>query len=124
MLPALLDYFDFLIACRKIYTVLLANYLLLLTSEFDQEFNLCSMFQSGADDIKTKVLSIISSKLDVEKDTIDSTSNFVNDLGADSLDQVELIMQYEEEFGIEIPDEAADGMKTVGDVVQYIEEHS
>ena len=57
----------------------------------------------------------------VEKDTVTKDTTFVNDLGADSLDTVELIMEFEEEFGIEIPDEDAENITTVGSAVDYIE---
>ena len=68
-----------------------------------------------------KVKEVIIDKLGVEEDKIVSDASFVDDLGADSLDTVELIMQLEEEFGIEIPDEDAEKMTTVKSVVDYIE---
>ena len=68
-----------------------------------------------------KVKEVIVDKLGVEEDNIESSSSFVDDLGADSLDTVELIMQLEEEFGIEIPDENAEQMTTVQQAVDYIE---
>mgnify|MGYP001433630975 FL=1 len=68
-----------------------------------------------------KVKEVIIDKLGVEEDTIKSEAHFVNDLGADSLDTVELIMEFEEEFGIEIPDEDAENITTVGSAVDYIE---
>ena len=68
-----------------------------------------------------KVKEVIIDKLGVEEDKIVSKASFVDDLGADSLDTVELIMQLEEEFGIEIPDEDAEKMTTVKSVVDYIE---
>jgi len=68
-----------------------------------------------------KVKEVIVDKLGVEEDKIESSSSFVDDLGADSLDTVELIMQLEEEFGIEIPDESAEKMTTVQQAVDYIE---
>jgi len=68
-----------------------------------------------------KVKEVIVDKLGVEEDKIESSSSFVDDLGADSLDTVELIMQLEEEFGIEIPDENAEKMTTVQQAVDYIE---
>ena len=73
-------------------------------------------------EILAKVCSIVSEQLSVEADTVKSDSNFQNDLGADSLDTVELVMALEEEFDIEIPDEAAEGIATVGDAVKFIEE--
>ncbi len=68
-----------------------------------------------------KVKGVIIDKLGVEEDKIVPDASFVDDLGADSLDTVELIMQLEEEFGIEIPDEDAEKMTTVKSVVDYIE---
>ena len=69
-----------------------------------------------------KVCSIVSEQLSVEVGEVKSDSNFQNDLGADSLDTVELVMALEEEFDIEIPDEAAEEIATVGDAVKFIEE--
>tara|TARA_B100000700_G_C14788112_1_gene734497 strand:- start:91 stop:357 length:267 start_codon:yes stop_codon:yes gene_type:complete len=68
-----------------------------------------------------KVKEIIIDKLGVEEDSIKSEAHFVNDLGADSLDTVELIMELEEEFSIEIPDEDAENITTVSAAVEYIE---
>tara|TARA_B100001996_G_scaffold381834_1_gene372140 strand:+ start:1733 stop:1963 length:231 start_codon:yes stop_codon:yes gene_type:complete len=68
-----------------------------------------------------KVKEVIIDKLGVEEDAINSDAHFVNDLGADSLDTVELIMELEEEFGIEIPDEDAENIMTVGSAVDYID---
>lgn len=67
-----------------------------------------------------KVKKIISDQLGLDEDTITMESSFVDDLGADSLDVVELIMALEEEFDIEIPDEDAEKVSKVGDVVEYI----
>ena len=71
-------------------------------------------------EIAQKVKSIIIDKLGVEDSQINLDSKFVNDLGADSLDTVELIMEFEEEFSIEIPDEAAETLTTVGEALKYI----
>ena len=68
-----------------------------------------------------KVKDIILDKLGAEEDKITETASFMDDLGADSLDTVELIMEMEEEFGIEIPDEEAEKLATVGDAVSYID---
>ena len=68
-----------------------------------------------------KVKAVIMDKLGVEDSKINMEASFVNDLGADSLDTVELIMEFEEEFGIEIPDEDAEKMTTVGAAVEYID---
>ena len=70
-----------------------------------------------------KVRDIVVEQLGVEADEVNIDSTFIDDLGADSLDIVELIMAFEEEFGIEIPDEAAEKIKTVQDVVTYIDQN-
>ena len=70
-----------------------------------------------------KVREIIVEQLGVEPDQVKHESNFVDDVGADSLDTVELIMSFEEEFGVEIPDTEAEKIKTVQDVINYIEAH-
>ena len=70
-----------------------------------------------------KVRDIVDDQLGVEPDEVAIESTFIDDLGADSLDIVELIMAFEEEFGIEIPDEAAEKIKTVQDVVSYIDQN-
>ena len=69
-----------------------------------------------------KIRQIIAEQLGVKKEEVTDSAKFVDDLGADSLDTVELVMALEEEFGIEIPDEDAEKMTTVGDAVKYIEE--
>ena len=74
------------------------------------------------EEIFQKVQSIVSEQLSVESAEVKSDSNFQNDLGADSLDTVELVMALEEAFDIEIPDEAAEGIATVGDAVKFIED--
>jgi len=75
-------------------------------------------------DVLAKVKEIIVNQLEnVSEDQITETSSFIDDLGADSLDIYELIMAFEDEFGIEIPDKDAEKIKTVGDAVKYIEEH-
>jgi acyl carrier protein len=71
-------------------------------------------------EIFEKVKKIVADQLSVEAGTITPQSNFANDLGADSLDTVELVMALEEEFDIEIPDEEAEKLKTVNDVVTYL----
>jgi len=70
-----------------------------------------------------KVKEVIMDKLGVEESKITPEASFVDDLGADSLDTVELIMQLEEEFGIEIPDEEAEQLTTVAKAVEYIDSH-
>lgn len=72
--------------------------------------------------IEQRVRKIIVEQLDVKPDQVTPEAKFVEDLGADSLDIVELIMALEEEFGHEIPDEEAEKLLTVGDVVKYIED--
>ena len=71
-----------------------------------------------------KVKQIIVDKLGADENEVTPTANFTNDLGADSLDTVELIMEFEEAFGINIPDEAAEKISTVGDAIKYIEENA
>ena len=73
--------------------------------------------------VAEKVKSIIVEQLGVEADEVTPTASFTEDLGADSLDIVELVMAFEEEFGIEIPDEDAEKLQTVGDAVNYIQQH-
>ncbi len=70
---------------------------------------------------ETKVKKIIIDQLDVTEDEAVSGASFVDDLGADSLDTVEMVMAFEEEFNIEIPDEDAEGIKTVQDAIDYID---
>lgn len=73
--------------------------------------------------IDKRVIKIVSEQLGVEEQKINPASSFVDDLGADSLDTVELVMAFEEEFKMEIPDEDAEKIKTVGDAIHYINEH-
>lgn len=73
-------------------------------------------------EVANKVKSIIAEQLGVKIEEVTDTASFVDDLGADSLDTVELVMALEEEFGIEIPDEDAEKMTNVGEAVKYIEE--
>ena len=71
--------------------------------------------------LEDKVKDIIVEQLGVNKDQVVPEASFIEDLGADSLDTVELVMAFEEEFGAEIPDEDAENLKTVGDAIKYIE---
>jgi len=71
-------------------------------------------------DIEAKVKEIIVEQLNVEEDAVVADASFIDDLDADSLDTVELIMAFEEEFGLEIPDEEAEKIKTVGDAIEHI----
>ncbi|MEX2435138.1 MAG: acyl carrier protein [Balneolaceae bacterium] len=72
-------------------------------------------------DVEAKVKSIIVDKLGVDESEVVAEANFTNDLGADSLDTVELIMEFEKEFDLSIPDEDAENIATVGDAVKYIQ---
>ncbi|MBH19513.1 MAG: acyl carrier protein [Crocinitomicaceae bacterium] len=74
-------------------------------------------------DVKSKVISIIVDKLGVDEAEVSAESSFTNDLGADSLDTVELIMEFEKEFNIAIPDEQAENIQTVGEAIKYIGEN-
>jgi acyl carrier protein len=71
--------------------------------------------------VKERVIDIVAEQLGVDKEKITLETSFVNDLGADSLDTVELVMELEEEFDINIPDDAAEKIQTVGQAVEYIE---
>ena len=75
-------------------------------------------------EIASRVKAIIVDKLGVEESEVTETASFTNDLGADSLYTVELIMEFEKEFGISIPDDQAEKIGTVQDAVAYIEEHA
>ncbi len=77
-----------------------------------------------ASTILDRVTDIVSEQLGVDKDKITNETSFVNDLGADSLDTVELVMELEEEFDINIPDDAAEKIQTVGQAVSFIEANS
>lgn len=77
-----------------------------------------------ATDIEAKVKAIIVDKLGVDESMVTTEANFTNDLGADSLDTVELIMQLEKEFGVSIPDEDAESISTVGAAIDYIKSKS
>ncbi|MDD2475475.1 MAG: acyl carrier protein [Dysgonamonadaceae bacterium] len=72
----------------------------------------------------SRVKAIIVDKLGVEESEVTNEASFTNDLGADSLDTVELIMEFEKEFNISIPDDQAEKIATVGDAVVYVEEHA
>ena len=77
-----------------------------------------------AEAINDRVRAIIAEQLGVKLEEVTDSASFIEDLGADSLDTVELVMALEEEFGIEIPDEDAEKMTTVGDAMKYIEQKS
>ena len=75
-------------------------------------------------DIPDRVRKIVVEHLGVEEDKVTESASFIDDLGADSLDTVELVMAFEEEFGIEIPDDAAETIQTFGDAVSFISQHT
>ncbi len=77
---------------------------------------------ASVDEVKTKVISIVSEQLNVPKDDIKLESAFIADLKADSLDLVELVMEFEDEFGVQIPEADQDKIQTVGNAVDYIME--
>ncbi len=74
-------------------------------------------------DIFEKLQEILADQLELDPETITGESHILDDLGADSLDVVDIIMSVEDEFGMEVPDEAVDNIRTVEDMVKYIEEH-
>jgi len=74
--------------------------------------------------IDERVKDLVVEQLGVSQDQVSPTASFIDDLGADSLDTVELVMAFEEEFGIDIPDEDAEKMVTVNDAIKYLEENS
>lgn len=75
-------------------------------------------------DIAARVKKIVVEHLGVDEDKVTENASFIDDLGADSLDTVELVMAFEEEFSIEIPDDAAEKIQTVGDAVNFIKENA
>lgn len=77
-----------------------------------------------ADNVEDRVIEIVSEQMGVDKSEITRETSFVNDLNADSLDTVELVMEFEDEFELSIPDEEAEKIQTVGQAVDYITEHS
>ena len=86
-------------------------------------FRLLNQERVSIMDVTGKVKSIIVEKLGVDESAVVPGASFANDLGADSLDTVELIMDFEKEFGIQIPDEDSEKIATVGDAISYIEAH-
>jgi acyl carrier protein len=78
---------------------------------------------ANQEEITTRVTALVVDHLGVDAGDVSPTASFIDDLGADSLDIVELVMAFEEEFGVEIPDDAAEKITTVGDAVTYISEH-
>ena len=86
--------------------------------------SLILMMKEGKRMVLEKVKKILSDQFDVEEDSITPDTMIEGDLGADSLDVVDLLMSIEDEFELEIPDEETDKIKSVGDLVQYIEDHT
>lgn len=74
-------------------------------------------------DTEARVRKIVVENLSVDEDKVVTNASFIDDLGADSLDTVELVMAFEEEFGVEIPDDAAETIQTVNDAVVYLDKH-
>ena len=72
-------------------------------------------------DIADRIKKIVAEHLDVEAEKVTENASFIDDLGADSLDNVELVMAFEEEFDVEIPDDAAETIQTVGDAIKFVE---
>ena len=75
-------------------------------------------------DVIERVKKIVVERLEVDAEKVNEKASFIDDLGADSLDLVELVMAFEEEFGIEIPDDAAEHIQTVGDAVKFLEKQA
>ncbi len=75
-------------------------------------------------DVADRIKKIVIEHLDVEAEKVTEKASFIDDLGADSLDNVELVMAFEEEFGVEIPDDAAETIQTVGDAISFVEKAS
>ncbi len=74
--------------------------------------------------VADKVFSIVAERMGVKREDISEKTSFIADLGADSLDQVELIMEFEDQFDLNIPDEDAEKIGSIGDAIKYIEEHA
>ena len=74
-----------------------------------------------SNDVKAKIVKIVADHLGIEEEKVTEEASFIDDLGADSLDTVELVMAFEEKFGIEIPDDAAETIQTVQNAIDYIE---
>ncbi|MDQ4122588.1 MAG: acyl carrier protein [Acidobacteriota bacterium] len=77
----------------------------------------------ASEDVQGRIKQIIVDELGVDEGEVTPNARFIDDLGADSLDLVELVMRFEEEFGIEIPDEDAEKIQSVGDAYSYVEQH-
>jgi len=92
-----------------------------LHRKIKKQFLITNLKKKIMSEVAAKVKAIIVDKLGVEEVDVVETASFTNDLGADSLDTVELIMEFEKEFGISIPDEQAEKIATVGDAISHIE---
>ena len=79
---------------------------------------------SNTGSIRDRVIEIVCEQMGASKDKVSEQTSFINDLGADSLDTVELVMEFEDEFDLNIPDEDAEKIGTVGDAIKYIESHA
>ena len=77
-----------------------------------------------SEEVSSKVKKIVADHLGIEEAKVTEESSFIDDLGADSLDTVELVMAFEEEFGLEIPDDAAENIQTFGDAVKFINDNA
>src|SRR5215212_10240373 len=86
--------------------------------------NQSATYRMSEKSIEEKVKDIIVEQLGVNPEQVTPTASFIEDLGADSLDTVELVMAFEEEFSVEVPDEDAEKLQTVGDVIKYIDERA
>ena len=93
-------------------------------TEAIEAFEKIKVEETDMSDIAERVKKIVIDHLGVDADKVVDSASFFDDLGADSLDTVELVMAFEEEFGVEIPDDAADSILTVGDAVKFIEKSS
>ena len=74
--------------------------------------------------IRDRVIDIVCEQMGANREKVSEETSFINDLGADSLDTVELVMEFEDEFDLNIPDEEAEKIQSVGDAIKYIEEHA
>jgi len=100
---------------------LFGEFFISLHRKIKKEFLFINLKTKIMSEVAAKVKAIIVDKLGVEESEVVPTASFTNDLGADSLDTVELIMEFEKEFGISIPDEEAEKISTVGDAIAHIE---
>ena len=79
---------------------------------------------SSSSSVRDRVIDIVCEQMGASRDKVTEETSFINDLGADSLDTVELVMEFEDEFDLNIPDEDAEKIQTVGDAIKYIEQHT